>query len=426
MLTKFFKILLLLISFSLISETSSAQFWKKNKKNQKIDNTSNSQNDKLSSKPKNNNASLAKTVKKDKYRIDILFPLDLDALAPDTLPVRKGRQSESMQPYINYYEGVKLAAEFLSNENIKLDIYIHDEKNNNLDIEKLKKEKNIENSDLLIGLVHSKSIPELAGFAKENHINFVSAFSPSDAGVKSNPYFQIIQPTLNTHVNYIANYVKKEFPKNPKFIFHRNEQREKEMHQVLKNNFKSDKDLLNFDITYASLNEEALKIIFNPNEINIVFIPILHPKEAKKVIDAISALPNNYKFEIFGLPSWNSLSGLKTKKYAANISIYISTPFYYDQQTAIGKKITNDYKATFGGTPSEMVFRGYETIIWYAYLLKEYGTVFNEHLNDISRSPFTTYNVTPTLNDKNQIDYYENRFLYLEVYKQGKMSIIGL
>ncbi len=418
------KILLLFILFSVVSENTSAQFWKKSQKAK--GNTSKSTSKEKATSTKKEEFSFPKTEKKEKYRMDILLPIDLDALAPNSVLVRKGRQSESIQPYINFYEGVKLASEFLSNENVHLDIYIHDEKNNKLDIEKIKSDKELDKSDLLIGLVHSRTIPTLANFAKENRINFISAFSPSDAGVQSNPYFHVIQPTLNTHVAYIANYVKQEYVKNPKFIFYRNEPREKEMHDLIKSNFKADKDLLNFDISYASLSVEALKIIFSATETNIVFVPILHPKEAEKVINAINVLPDNYKFEIFGLPSWNAMAGLKNKQFGSNISIYLSTPFYYDQQTAIGKKIATDYKAKYGGTPSEMVFRGYETIVWYAYLLKEYGTIFNEHLEDVSRAPFTTYKVKPTLNDKNVIDYYENRFLYLEKYNKGEMSIIGL
>jgi hypothetical protein len=56
-----------------------------------------------------------------------------------------------------------------------------------------------------------------------------------------------------------------------------------------------------------------------------------------------------------------------------------------------------------------MVYRGYETLFWYAHMLKRYGTIFNKQYSDNETAPFTKFNVKPVWDAKGYPDYHENR-----------------
>ena len=55
------------------------------------------------------------SIAKERYRIDVLLPLYLDELVKEDKPTFKGKVPEKAQPGINFYEGVNLAVDTLTN-----------------------------------------------------------------------------------------------------------------------------------------------------------------------------------------------------------------------------------------------------------------------------------------------------------------------
>ena len=103
------------------------------------------------------------------------------------------------------------------------------------------------------------------------------------------------------------------------------------------------------------------------------------------------------RFEVYGMPSWKGMSGLKKEDASPNMTVYLTAPFYFDPTTASGQMITGAYKKTYGSHPGEMVYRGYETLTWYAYLLNRYGTIFNDKVGDNGTATFTRFDIKPPL-----------------------------
>src|SRR5690606_22890822 len=95
------------------------------------------------------------------------------------------------------------AADTLEAKNYKLDVHVHDIASVGQGIKALISRGTLDSSDLIIGALQAADIPEVAERAKRNNINFISAVSPSDAGVRENPYFTLIQPRLQTHCEWI-------------------------------------------------------------------------------------------------------------------------------------------------------------------------------------------------------------------------------
>ena len=52
----------------------------------------------------------------------------------------------------------------------------------------------------------------LERFAFEKNIPLISSTFPNDGGITANPFFVLVNPTINTHIEGIYNYVHKSFP----------------------------------------------------------------------------------------------------------------------------------------------------------------------------------------------------------------------
>src|SRR5690554_5338392 len=202
---------------------SHAQFWRKKKKEKtiQIKEDEKIKGGKEEAIPKEFKYPESKI--KDRYRIDVLIPLNINNLIDeDDKPIYE-TPPPSMKNNIHFYEGIKMAADSLNDLGYKLDLYIHDVNNIETNGFNLIKNADFKQSDLIIGYLQSAEIPPIANFAKENHINFISALSPSDAGISNNPYFILIQPKLATHIEELVNFSKEKFKNSPRFIYYSKE-----------------------------------------------------------------------------------------------------------------------------------------------------------------------------------------------------------
>lgn len=356
---------------------------------------------------RNNTVKLPASTKKDVYRIDILLPINIDSLYSSGSLTTNQQALNSIQPYIYFYQGVQLATKKLEHDKQPLDIYIHEEKNEKWDLSYYNTTKGLQNSDLIIGLLSSKDLKNAADYAEQYKINFISAFSPADAGVRDNPYFHLLQPTLISNIEELVKFSMVKFPKEKKFIMFSNDDREKDMHDQIKSTLNNDKRIVSFDLSYTQLDTKVLTKVFDADQTNIIYVPILNTQTANNILNALSKLPEHYEFEIFGCPTWRGIQNEQIKS-KSNISFYYTEAFNFDLNTGIAQDLKNNYNRIYSGAPNEMVYRGYETVIWYFDLLTKYGNVFNDKYSDATAAPFTRYKVEPVFDDDG-FKYYENK-----------------
>jgi len=416
-----------LIFFCLFAPTttSNAQFWKKifGKEEQKPRKPApKKENKPVKQEPvvkKQVAPEYPETQKKPVYRVDVLLPLYLSTLVKDGKAVYK-KPPEYTMGAINFYEGISIAAAAMNKQHLKLEINIHDITEANEKPEILIKNKKLDSTDLILAYVQSNDIPELAAFAKKEKINFVSALSPADADTKDNPYFILLQSTLNTHLNQLVSFAAKEYARNPKFILYsKNSGGEKEAYQQIKTALETDKNTKEIDCSQFNFTPESFAKHFDSTKVNVLFVSTLDMAHTEKILNTLAAMPSSYRFEIFGMPSWKYLKGLTQSGAYMRLSIYYTTPFYYDPTTAPGKYVNTEYNLTYGGEPSEFVYRGYESMYWLCHLLEQYGTVFNTRIKDVSAAPFTRFEIRNTYAADNDFLYLENNKLYILHYQNG-------
>jgi hypothetical protein len=360
------------------------------------------------------------TKMKSMYRVEVLMPMYLDELVKGGQVSFRGKIPDKALPGISFYEGISIAADSLKKAGFNIDIYIHDIATPSESPEALVSGGKLDSADLIIGAVLSKDIPVLAEFANQKHINFVSALSASDAGVSGNPYFTLVQPSLKTHCEWIVDDAARKFPGQKVLVLYRksNEADENAYRYVTKYEGAGKVTIKKLDCNSIPSRESLLKYI-DTTKPNIVIVPVLDNGYSDSILKTLSGEFPYTHFEIYGMPSWNSIASLNKKNAFPNLSVNVTSPFNFDLSSVSGKYVASAYRKDYGGKPADLVYRGYETLFWYANLLKQYGTIFNDKYPDNTSAPFTKFEVKPQVDKDGKIRYDENMHVFLSTYEGG-------
>jgi len=410
-------------------QESHAQFWKKwfkkeeKRKPKTIQKIKDKPGESVSKKKKKTLEYPASKIK-GRYRIDILLPLYLDELVKDNKPVHKDKLPEKAVVGTSFYEGIKLAADTLTSLGYDVDVYVHDITDKGLSPEELVKGAVLDETDLIIGALQSGQIPVVAKFAKEKKVNFISVLSPSDADVKDNLFFTMLQPTLEKHCERLKEYAfKKHKDKNILLLYRTNNSTDSVASSyILSGNEQTyRKVLLN-----KAIQKGQLQRLLDSASVNVVFMPIVDNSFAESTLQQLENWFPDYQFEIYGMPSWKFLGSIKKTNAFSNIGVNFTSPFYYDLTTSTAQLIVNNHKKQFGSKIGEMTFRGYEVLYWYTYLLYKYGTVYNTKQSDNTTAIFTRFDVKPQWNKQQDFLYNENEHLFLYRYQGGSFYVNNL
>lgn len=362
-----------------------------------------------------------KSQKKDRYRVDVFAQLYLDELVVNGKPLYKDRVPDKALNGVNFYEGIKLASDTLANL-YNLDLYVHDITDPLQTPQALIASKSLDSTDLIIGAVPAASILPIAKFAKTRNVNFISTLSPADGGVKDNPYFTLLQPTLQAHCDAIKETIQKKFKKQQVLVMHRSlTVADANAYKFLIDDLKDKKwsELL----CNKTPTEVQLRNLLDSESVNVIAMPILDLDDASSLVNQLSTQFPTYRFEIFGMPTWRTFTALRNPEFFPNAGIYYTTPFFFDATTASGQTVAASYQKQFGGIPGDMVYRGYEATTWLAHLLSRYGTIFNEKMGDNGTAGFTRFDVKPRYDDNKNLLYNENRNMYLFRFQSGSYTV---
>ncbi len=365
-----------------------------------------------------------RTEKRARYRIDVLAPLYLDELVKDNKPAYKGRVPEKATTGADFCQGVQLAADTLNKLGFQVDVYIHDVAGVSESPEALVRNKVLDKSDLIIGAIQSPQMPVIAQFAKKHEINFVSAASPSDAGIVDNPYFTILQPTLQTHCEAIMWKAQKQHKNATIAVYRRSFVPLDESAFNFVMDAAEDRDNRFVKVLCNQMpGKETLADVFSPKETNVIIMAIMDIGYADSLLKQLYHDFPAYKFEVYGMPSWRGMADLRKADAFPNLVIYLTAPSYYDLTTQQGRYLSDVCSKSFGTKPNETVCRGYETLFWYAYLLNRYGTIFNENMSDNAMVPFTRYDIKHRWDVNGEVLYNENERVYWYRYEDASYMI---
>jgi len=350
-----------------------------------------------------------------RYTVAVFTPLYLDSAFDASGEYRYDKNfPKFISPGLEFYEGIKLAADSLKIENVALDIEIFDTRSASQTLQQQLGSAPMEHAGLIIGHVTPAEAKILAEAAFRKSIPFINANLPNDAGIANNPSLVILNTTLQTHCEGIYRYLQRNYATSPVIIF----RKKGAMEDRLQNYFsEAEKNTsgVKLKLKYVLLDETkpfSVKQYMDSTKLMISIVGSLDESFGKTIARQLAEKVENYPSLLIGMPTWDAISDFNKKEYSS-LNIVYTTPFYNPKTDKASISITNYFKTILYARPSDMVFRGYECMYRFGKLLSDRGSNLNTSIGEKKYKVFTDWDIQPVLDKQTlAIDHFENKKLY--------------
>ena len=326
---------------------------------------------------------------------------------------------------LDFVQGAQIAFDSMPIPNANIDARIYDSKSATENIDSLIANKKLDNLDLIIGSVRDNDYQQLANFALQKNIPFISATFPNDAGVSGNPFLVIVNSTLRSHCEAIYAYLLQSHGTDKILLCRKPGSQEDKVAGYLRElNQPDGRPLLNIQIVnIVDSNFNTIKYKLDSTKKNIIIGGSLDEYFAYNLSAEIAALNKVYPTTLIGMPNWEGFKSFSKKNSLADFPVYFTAPYYNSKWDTCSKMIQGTYLKKYKGVPSDYTYKGFETVYLFTKLLTEYPDDFMSHLNDNQTKIFNEYNFKPVFNSGNaKPDYFENKHLYFLKLVNGKVS----
>lgn len=348
---------------------------------------------------------------KKSYKVAILMPFMANEFTP--APNREV-PSKSLRA-LEFYEGVRLALDTLEKQGINLFVDIYDTKKSVATVQQILNKPELKEVDLIIGPVSSKIAQQVANFAKESKIPMISPFNPRADITEQNPYYIQINPSFEPHSKTIVDYVFNKFEsRHPKKYLVLGMRRDtgrinmiQQAYVELKNDITA--KIPQFITKDNTFSIESIKKYLSKDSENIIIIPSYHDesfiynalREINSLIDKLEK-KNSYKLTVVGMSRWKYYERINFEYYA-NLNMLLTSEVHVNNGRA--KHFQTEYKQTYGISPREFGYIGYDVMLYFGEMLKKYSKTFPLFLGNEKRQMcHTWFQFEPVYLNKGALD----------------------
>ncbi|MEP7254895.1 MAG: ABC transporter substrate-binding protein [Ferruginibacter sp.] len=375
------------------------------------------------------------TVKKaPAYKIGIFAALYLDSVFNNNTFRYKQALPRFIMPAVDFVQGAQIALDTLQAGNDNIDAVIYDTKSYTQTVPYLIQNKKLDSLQLIIGSVKDAEYLQLAEFALQKNIPFISVTYPNDAGITANPFLVIVNSTLKSHCDAIYSYILQNHGTGKIYLCRQKGTQEDMIASYFKQiNEQDGKPLLNIQTLNFENNLTAalLKTKLDSNSNSVIIGASLDETFAGNITSACYTLHDKYPITLIGMPTWDGFTSLNKKIEFTEFPIYYTTSYFNEKGDDFSKTLTAAYLKKYKGKPTDMAFKGFEAVYLFTKLLALYPGNFMNHINDKNIKVFCEYNFRPVMSKKGSLpagqagttpDYFENKHVYFIKKANGAVS----
>ncbi|MCP4441209.1 MAG: amino acid ABC transporter substrate-binding protein [Aureispira sp.] len=319
---------------------------------------------------------------KKAYNVAILMPFMASGFVPAPTKEIPGKSLRALE----FYEGVRLALDTLEKQGINLFVNIYDTKKSTATVQEILRKQELQEADLIIGPVSSKVSKEVAKFAKENKIPMVSPFNSRGNIADKNPYYIQLNPSFEPHSKVIVDYVFNKFEsRHPKKYLVLGMKQDTGRMKLIQDAYADLKNDINAKIPQHitkdnTLSIESIKKHLSKDSENIIIIPSYKDesfiynalREINSLIDKLE-MKKSYKLTVIGMSRWRYYERVNFEYYS-NLNMLLTSEVHIN--TSRSKHFKTEYKQTYGISPREFGYIGYDVMLYFGQMLKKYSKAF--------------------------------------------------
>jgi len=362
-------------------------------------------------------------------KVAVFTPIYLnDAFAGTSYKLGKSNLPKNILPGLEFYNGVMMAVDSLNSQGVPAEVAIYDSKQEATSLDRILKGPELNDVGLIIAAItNTTELKQFSEQALQRNIPLISATYPNYIGINQNPFFVLLNSSFNAHLEGLFKYIQRNLSLNEVVAIRRKGNTEDYIQRTI-NDLNKSTPSLPVKIKWVELKDE-----FSPAELlpyldstrNNTFL-VASPFEVfgERVVKALGT-HKSYDATVVGMPTWDGIK-LFNRRENKNVEVIYSTPFNYTRNGELFSSINKAYKAKFSSRPSDMVFKGYETMYHFTMLLSKHGNNLVNNLSDKDYTLFNNFDIQPVKLKKSspKPDYMENKKLHFVKKKEGAVTSI--
>jgi len=361
-----------------------------------------------------------------RHKIAIFTPLYLDSVFNSAgLQLEKNYIPRYVVPGLEYYQGVQYALDSLNKRGAPIEAFILDSRSKQSFAQQLARPE-MSNVEMIIANTNATETRTLAQEAFRRKVPFISTALPNDVGITNNPYFVILNSTLKSHIVSIYEFLQKFHSHDRIVLFRKPGQQE----DLIKEHFleyskNTSGKPLSIKIVEVGSNftPQILEAHLDSTRKNICIGGSMDETFAQRLALNLSNTSSSYSKTVIGMPTWDKLNFNRFE----NLEVIYTTPFYYSQGTTLENKLSDVYEEEYSNKPSDLFYRGYESVMRFALLLLDTKKDVASNLTRKGNTVFTQFDIQPVFKDSSAmtLDYFENHHLYFIKVFGGVRNIVN-
>lgn len=366
---------------------------------------------------------------KDVYNIKLLIPLNSDNYSPNEM---------AQSRFVHFYAGVMRALEKLDDEGIKFNIEVIDTEEGKIPLKDKTNDIVNEGTDLIIGPFERDDVKMMAEKCKEKGIPLVSPWQTSTKITNENPYYIQMKPNLKEHFLKLAYSTASEFKKGEVFIVGKNNKETNSWISYFQDAAATSLNVTSKDfytpyyVTDDSLSTGTTafnRLLKNPKLKAIILPNYSYTDEsfAYSCLRRLMAEKGGKQIIVYGMPMLFESEKIEFEYYHALQMRMVMSDFVDENQSDI-RTFRREFLDLYGEIPTQDAIKGYDLMLYIGRNIWKYGVNFQNYLEYEPTSYMqSTYNIkkaksddSPTANDPDAFDFYENKHLDIIEFKGTK------
>lgn len=319
------------------------------------------------------------------YNVAVVLPFLTDRFTGD-----KSSIPANSEWALQFYNGMRMAFDDLSAQNIPLNVSVIDSKANERHVSDLARtNSDINAAHLIIGPYVRTNVAVMAEKAKSNGSVLVSPNSAASNISANNPNFIQIKPTLESHCQAIMRHVLKDTKHDQIVLVSLNTPTETARFEYLQREYdrvagaQNKQTLRRITVDSARLDMSGISLnsYLNNNGKTVFIVPSW--SQEVFVFNFLRKLDvtrtQNQEVAVYGMPQWMDYEIIDFDFYE-RLNVHVSSSAYIDDLNADVRAFKRKYFDSYGDLPREEAFVGYDLTRYFGKMLNTYGTRFQYKL----------------------------------------------
>src|SRR5947209_8791448 len=244
-----------------------------------------------------------------RHKIALFTPLYLDSAFDPSGAYKLDKNFPKLfTSGLDFYLGAQMALDSLQKRNAPLDIYVYDTKSKEPLYQQLNRIE-LKDMEMIIAQSNAPETKVIADIALHRKIPFISATLPNDAGIINNPYFVILNSTLQSHIEGIYRFLQRYYSLENIVVFRKSGAQEDQIKNYF-NDYSKLTSAVSLKLKFVDVgnNFSAADLTRNLDSTrhSICISGTLDEMFGTHLANELSTINKRYPVTLIGMPTWEN------------------------------------------------------------------------------------------------------------------------